>query len=429
MIPFFVIAAALLPYKFVSPELYIPILPEKNVIPSYNWTYLTTQLHSYHLMVDTTMEELTSRKAARHAKDCCLTHASNPRHVRNTLKTGYNMTEIQSDPAYTYLHNSTFWINEYLHMGHVHYIIVLMQVMQLAKIDRVVMQRAICFSTLCWGMNTMESWYKGFFAAVFEASGRPLIPLYVRWDAKDKYVRPMYFSVNSSDNYVDLKFITNEEEKKPILLQHITCFEELYSHDNLRLGAVPAVSSKAIHRFKSIAYKMVNSTPPLTTYFSPPTNSTPYTNLFGYRGSKLTRSMDNVEEFITLLRSRFPAPLYRINPLNPSDPPLGYKAQIQAVAEAHVVIANHGAFEMNMIYMRNSSLLLEIFGDYSVAEMHTFHRTATMFGVFYGRHHARGLHDHDQKNYSMTAQEMGDVMALVANYFELKPFLHNQLNA
>jgi len=89
---FVVIIAVITVSSIVSTELYIPNLPERNVIPSYNWTFLTTQLHSYPLMEDTTLEELTSRKAARHAKQCCLTHASNPRHIRNTLKTGYNIT-------------------------------------------------------------------------------------------------------------------------------------------------------------------------------------------------------------------------------------------------------------------------------------------------------------------------------------------------
>ena len=60
-----------------------------------------------------------------------------------------------------------------------------------------------------------------------------------------------------------------------------------------------------------------------------------------------------------------------------------------------------------------------------VQEMHTFHRTATMFGVFYGRFHAKGLKDHDQKNYSIEAREIDAVCNIVKNYFSVKPFLHN----
>ena len=48
----------------------------------------------------------------------------------------------------------------------------------------------------------------------------------------------------------------------------------------------------------------------------------------------------------------------------------------------------------NMIYMKNSSLLMEIFGHYGNNEIHTFHRLALMFGVFYARVHPRDLTDH-----------------------------------
>jgi hypothetical protein len=344
-------------------DLNIPVLPEKNVVPIYNWSYLSNQLHAFPLMNENpTMDVMVSRKAIRHAQQCCLTHANQPIHVRNTLKVGFNVTDLKTNPTYTYLYNTTYWINEYLHMGHAHYIIAIIQILQMVKVDRIVLQRAICYGTLCWGMGTMESWYKGFFSALLESAGQPLMPVYVRWIGRDKYVKPMYFSINTENNYVDVKNITNEEEKKPILLQYLTCFEELYSHDNLRLGAIPAVSTAAIRNFKAAAYRMVDPINPITPQLP---MQPPYTILFGYRNGKLTRSMDNAQEFIRRLKENFPPPNYIINAFNPSDPPLGFKAQIKAVAEAHVVIANHGAFEMNMIYMRNSSLLMEIFGDYS----------------------------------------------------------------
>ena len=373
IIPFFL---TVIFFSLSNQELIVPTLPEGNVVPTYNWSFLSTQLHSFPLMNESPkMEEMVARKAVRHARECCLTHANHPVHIRNTLKVGYNSTDLRISPSYTFLYNTTFWINEYLHMGHVHYIIAVIQILQMVKVDRIVMQRAICFGTLCWGLNTMESWYKGFFAALLEAAGQPMMPVYVRWSGRDKYVRPMYFSIHTADNYVSEKNITDEQQKKPILLQFLTCFEELYSHDNLRLGAIPAVSTAAAQKFKQAAYRMVNITHPIPLQFP---RGPPYTILFGYRNGKLSRSMDNDAEFISKLKLRFPEPEYIINALNPSDPPLGFKAQIKAVAEAHVVIANHGAFEMNMIYMKNSSLLMEIFGDYSVQEMHTFHRTGIL---------------------------------------------------
>lgn len=85
-----------------------------------------------------------------------------------------------------------------------------------------------------------------------------------------------------------------------------------------------------------------------------------------------------MEYFISHLRQEFPEPDYRLRLMNNSDPQLDFQTQLQAVAESHVVITNHGAFEGNMIYMKNSSLLIEIFGHYGNNEIHTFHRLAVI---------------------------------------------------
>jgi len=111
--------------------------------------------------------------------------------------------------------------------------------------------------------------------------------------------------------------------------------------------------------------------------------------------------------------------------MNNSDPQLDFQTQMQAVGEAHVVITNHGAFEGNMIYMRNSSLLVEIFGHYGNNEIHTFHRLAIMFGVFYARVHPRDLTDHLAQEYRLNHSDVAEVSSILKEYFSLKPFLAN----
>ena len=100
---------------------------------------------------------------------------------------------------------------------------------------------------------------------------------------------------------------------------------------------------------------------------------------------------------------------------------MGWREQMISVAEAHVVITNHGAFEGNMIYMRNSSLLLELFGHYGNNEIHTFHRLALLFGVFYSRLHPRNLSDHQAPSYVLSDGDMDNIFRVVREYFQVIP--------
>lgn len=79
---------------------------------------------------------------------------------------------------------------------------------------------------------------------------------------------------------------------------------------------------------------------------------------------------------------------------------------MHAVASSHAVLTNHGAFEGNMIFMNNSSLLIEIFGDYGNNEIHTFHRLALIFGFFYARVQPRGNTHHLAPSFVMFDDEM-----------------------
>ncbi len=46
-------------------------------------------------------------------------------------------------------------------MGHVHYDIALVQVLQTVKVDRIIMQRSVCRANVCNGLGAIESFYKG----------------------------------------------------------------------------------------------------------------------------------------------------------------------------------------------------------------------------------------------------------------------------
>lgn len=369
------------------------------------------------------IEHLAQRGAVGLHNFACMTgtsagaHSAN-RHVYDNL----DRKELRASP--NFLANTTYWINDYLHVGHVHYDIVLLQVLQSTRINRIVMQRFICHGTLCSGLGTMDSFYKGYYAALFRAFNHEQTPIYVRWGGREKQWSPLWISPDTEDNYLQPEQVTNTDKraKQPIAVDNSMCFARLIRRADLDYGHIPTVSASAVQQFKAAAYSLVTDGPPLKTYFSP---DPPYRILFSHRGPRASRRIANQDAFIDTLHRKFPAPAFEVRVMNNSDPQLTYKQQMRAVAEAHVVITNHGAFEGNMIYMRNGSLLMEVFGHYGNNEIHTFHRLALMFGLYYARYHVKTLTDHYAEEFNMTYNDMEEITNQVLHYFDVKPYLLN----
>jgi len=346
-----------------------------------------------------------------------------------------------------FLPNTTYWINEDLHVGHVHYDIVLMQVLHTQKVDRVVVQRTICKDRLCAGLGVVESFWKAYFAALFESAGQPNVPVYVRWTNSDSDVKPLFFSARSPDLYNKTAIKQLPPALQQFKLPQLMCFDSVTrSGKKHQYGSRAQVSVRAVQRFKAAAYKMAFS-PPLSLSLSP---DPPYRILFSHRGPRATRHISNLEEVIRALHEAFPRPIFELRIMNNSLPSLDWQSQLTAMAESHVVITNHGAFEGeepacvlstcireaanphfaplslflsqgNMVYMRNSSLLLEIFGHYGNNEIHTFHRLALTFGIFYSRLHPKGITDHHQPSFNLSAADMDKLINVTRGYFKTVP--------
>jgi hypothetical protein len=162
------------------------------VDPIYDLSVVPAQYKTPLVPDDITWEGLKARKALRHLDDACQVGAHRATHGNNRLIFNFpNVSELHADP--NFLWGTTYWVNDYLHVGHVHYDIVLIQLMQLTKIDRIVLQRTVCHGSLCKGLGVMDSFYKAYYNAVMEAGGQPNVPVYLRWDSSHD-VQPIYFS-------------------------------------------------------------------------------------------------------------------------------------------------------------------------------------------------------------------------------------------
>jgi len=370
---------------------------------------------------------LVQREFIRHHQLGCLTDTQNSKHSVNKARHISDIAEAISAP--NFLNGTTYWLNEYMHVGHITFDIVLMQLLKGTKIDRVIMQRAACNGNLCAGIGTFRSFYSAYFAAIVTAF-QPGIPFYMRFTWHQKAVSPVFVSLNISGYEINDEDLSPEQKAtQPILLHGQMCFEQVIRRGPTNHGNYyGSVAPEVIHQFKETAYRSTNiaathTNTPLTTYFR---RDAPYVILFSYRGNSSTRYYDNNMDMLHMLETVFLKPVYEVRSFNNANSSLTAEIQIEAVASANVVLTNHGAFEGNLIYMRNASLLIELSGNYYNPEFRFFMHFAQMFGVYYSRIQTDLLLDHGQSgNATIQNSEIDEVVNTIKHYFDEKPFLHN----
>jgi len=366
-------------------------------------------------------KELLETKSILEHNNTCLTNVFRPGDSDNKA-----LSNIEKLPA---INGTTYWLNDWLHIGHVHYDIVLLQALQTVKIDRIVLQRPNCHKanavSLCQGKGSFSGWYAGYFTAILEAANATHVPIYMRkWKGEDW--KPVYFSSRAAPNFVmpnssyPTSFPTSSLD-----VRELTCFERVlrrnvYLPGKIKFGAVPSVGAQAVKRFKMAAFRPFS----IKHYF--PDTEGPLTILFSYRTSPALRVIENQHEIIAALKLNFPPPIHRVITLNNSNPDLGYEAQLRAVSSAHVVITTHGAFEANMIFMLNRALLVELFGNIIHPPTHIFHRLALSFQLFYGRVHAASFKSMYQPSFNMSASEIRSVVTMVKQYFDGGHWRHSK---
>jgi hypothetical protein len=312
----------------------------------------------------------------------------------------------------------TVWINEHMAVGHAMYDIYLIQLLQLQHIDRIVLQRAPCVNrNLCMGVGTWDGWYEGFYNAIIDAF-QPGLPVYLRWVWQEKRVTPMYLSKGQriekpAHQIHDLPFIE---------LQNNLCFERVYSR-RCNLCFRGSISPSTVQAFKAAAYNIVNlkTNSHLADKFD--SSEKLITITFAHRGLDASRHILNPELMTATLEESLPNGEFSIRMFNSSDPNTRYQEQIALVGSSHIVIAEHGAFQSNMIYMRNHSLFIELRGTFNNGhEYSNFEALASMFGILYATTTTSGLTYYAQDEFNITKEECQRVVEVVKAYAAAKPF-------
>lgn len=242
-------------------------------------------------------------------------------------------------------------------------------------------------------------------------------------------MKPVYITSKDPINYLE---VPKEKEHPHIFLSNVKCFENLIRR-NVRCMPCfyPGISADAVQKFKAVAYSMTtpftpgNVVPP--PYF---VRSEPIVISFVYRnnfeGHAASRRMENVPFMQDMLLAHYGNnPKVKVRFMNSSNYSRGFQEQMAFMATTHVIITEHGAFQGNMIYLRNGSFIVDLRGSYGHGEFKNFENEAQMFGVYYSHVVTKGLTSHRDMGFNITEDEVKDVISLVDQYVEERPFEFN----
>ena len=368
------------------------------------------------------LEEMVQRNTIEVLDWGCLFQTDKPGHSKNKWNDlEINRTEVAKQA--NFLPGTTFWINEHMAVGHLMYDIQLIQVLQSTKIDRIVLQRAPCINpNLCSGIGSFDSFFKGYFTAAIDAF-QPGIPVHVRWVWQDRNAKPLYVTSAKPDDYAD---VPPEKRAKDIHLHPHMCMERCIRNLMRCIHCFyPSLSADAVQKFKKVAYSLVKRDPPLLHHFE--SSNKPYVVTLAHRGLSASRHIANVPFMQHLLEQAFAGPKYEFRIVDTTNDRRGYAEQIKIVAESNVVIAEHGAFQSNIIYMRNGSLLVDLQGDYPNGELAHFRDLGRMFGVFVSGVTTPGLTSHHWDEFNITSDDCTRIVQAVEEYIDAKPFAFNTI--
>ena len=253
------------------------------------------------------------------------------------------------------------------------YEIQMLQVLHNAHIDRIVVQRAPCATQdLCRGPTTFMTWYKGanhdriyvmmclflyahggperIFVGFFKAAVQSAVTV-------SKNVPGLYLRFHPKElwRYVDLGVIPKKRELNTeafkmlpttLPVSNIYCFDKVYTR-KCKHCFFNSVDKRVATKFKEKAYQLASSG------VSTPVDRSLHV-LIARRNltremadSSLKRLVSSIEDISTINKKN----RIFVNTIA-TESQIDLSHQVRAVKNADVVIATHGGFESNLIFMK-----------------------------------------------------------------------------
>ena len=259
--------------------------------------------------------------------------------VQSSMRNRWNNTKKDLMSQHNYLSGTTYWINEFMTVGHALMDIELIQVLDLIKVDRIIIQRCrICTPGLSDGIGTWESFFKAYFAAAIEAF-QPNIPIYIR---NKTPLRAHFLSINSQgviqETISQQNTISLNEDDRIFMERLIRSTRDNTPDWNVHLQCC---SPSAVAKFKSSAYKLISdsNTPNNNSYFidSIPVGY-PINVTYAFRDITFGRHAKNTNHVCSALSNLLKYPKFNFECIPTFNKSMNHIPQIRLMSKIHILI-------------------------------------------------------------------------------------------
>ena len=332
---------------------------------------------------------------------------------RNSTESTLKKIEKSSIPtSVKTLEGNTLWIDEYFALGHAMYDLSSIQVVQSDYFDQIVLVRQTCEREDL--LPNWKRWFRGYYSGIVKASKHPEIPIYLWLCHTTENMSDMkYLGQIQLTSDLESDIIKNNTEdrlfwpEEDAISYH--CFSQIVSRGSDHTKYNSAISPDARKKFKSTVQDIVG----LKDSASTGEKSVVISHV--YRGIGSSRRIQNYQSIGNVLRDTFSQEKNVVfKSVNSSA--LNLLGQIKVASESDVVVCEHGAFQMNMIYMRQYSLIIDLRGRYSWGEFKNFETLAKTFGVLLFPIVTKNLHSHFVQEFNIQINEVDQIVGVI-NYY------------
>ena len=364
-----------------------------------------------------TLEDLINRNVVGQRKRACISEINDVGHFVWDQDSQFN------SQAY-FVPGTTYWLNEWMFVGHAIYDLHIIQLLRTLKLDRIILQRTQCNYLSCINFQTWKYWFRGYYTSALISAGYDHLPFYIRHKSNDTHWKPHVIGHHHNSTDVTLNQIP---------ANNVLCFENvLYStglmnfHNNIELDAVLEFKKAAYsmlkklpeqHQFSNINDPMKNDKTKTNN-----NNNTPIKIIVFDRAEEVytpARFILEPKNFIDYLILSFPAPKYNVKLQNIIDMP-SFEKQVYMMADATVAIAMYGSFMSNIVYMQPGSLFIALCGNYTTSFSEKDHLTyshlAHDFLVYYKNITITDFTYYHQANINIIPTEYDLVKNIISEY-------------
>lgn len=303
--------------------------------------------------------------------------------------------------------------------GHVPYDLQLLESLHLCKLDSIFIRVPPCGrADLC---KNWRSFFQDYYKLLLLATNSTGTSVYIRQHTGDVAWSEWRVSGDAPHEYYSTGGVVLAPRSGERL-----CFRRALVRgsdmnerfrDGLSASAV-ALFRRAVKRYALSAETVLVPCAYLRSIASPKAQSsglhTPVIT-FAYRGPNASRRISNAALLLSRITTAFPGA--KVQLLDTSHASLTSHHQLSIARATDVMIATHGAFVTNVIYMRRKALFVELRGNYTNENNNVnFDVLAKLFGVALRPVTVSGLTVHDQDSYRLADAEIAIALSLAESH-------------